>query len=417
MTRWFATTFGALGARNFLILWLGSVLSFIAFFMSTVVQSVVAFDLTGNNRSVGTVVFAQGIAQLVLGPLGGAMADRISRRAMLFACQAVITVAFAATAVLLGLDRVTIILLALGSFVIGSAFSFLGPSRQAFAIDLVAMRQRGNAMALNQVALNGSRILGPLVGGVFLAVTFLGATGAYAGMAVLYIGALASTAMLPDSRASAAAGRSVIGDIVVGVRYVAREPGLGILVLTFVLVLMAGFPYVTVLPGMLENELGRGTDSLSLLYGVSAAGGLLASLLVAGMADSPRAQLVYRVAGMAFGVTLVLSALSPNFPALVGAMLLLGIATGAFQTLNGALVAHMAEPGYMGRVMSLTFMAFAGFQVVALPVGFLADAAGERATLGLLGAVVCAIVIGFALLPSGAASQRRGRGSEPGPVR
>ena len=410
MSRWFATTFGALNARSFLILWVGSVFSFVAFFMSTVVQSVVAFDLTGNNRSVGTVVFAQGLAQFVLGPVGGAMADRVSRRAMLFACQATITAAFAVLALLLGMDRITILFLAMGSFVIGSAFSFLGPSRQAFAIDLVELSQRGNAMALNQVALNGSRIFGPLIGGLFLAVAFLGATGAYVGMALLYVGALVTTRMLPDSRAAQGGGRSIVGDIVVGVRYVAREPGLGVLVLSFVLVTMVGFPYVTVLPGMLENELGRGADSLSVLYGVTAVGGLLASLLVAGMADSARARLVYRLSGLAFGISLILSALSPTFFVLAGAMLLLGVASGAFQTLNGALVARMADPTYMGRVMSLTFMAFAAFQVMALPVGLLADAAGERATLAVLGAAVCGTVAAFTVIPSRTPA---GRGQPP----
>jgi len=62
--------------------------------------------------------------------------------------------------------------------------------------------------------------------------------------------------------------------------------------------------------------------------------------------------------------------------------------------------------------MSLTFMAFAAFQVIALPVGLLADAAGERATLAVLGTVVCAIVIAFASLPSGPAHRQRGHGAE-----
>lgn len=413
MSGWLATTFAALGTRHFRVLWIGSVLSFVAFFMSTVVQSVVAFDLTGNNSSVGAVVFAQGLAQFILGPLGGAMADRVSRRAMLFACQAVITAAFAATALLIGIDRITILALALGSFVIGSAFSFLGPSRQAFAIDLVTAQQRGNAMALNQVALNGGRILGPLAGGIFLAIAFLGSAGAYAGMAVLYVGALATTVILPDSSTASGVRRSVLDDIMVGFRYVARDPSLRMLVLSFVVVMMVGFPYVTVLPGMLEHELGRDTDSVTVLYGVTALGALLASLAVAGFADTPGARKVYRMAGVAFGLSLLLSAVSPTFLVLNLAMLALGVASGAFQTLNGALVAHTAEPAYMGRVMSLTFLAFAGFGLVALPVGFLADAAGERFTLAVMGGAVCGAVAIFALLPgagregrAAAASQR-----------
>lgn len=400
MARWFSTTFAALRIRNFRLLWVGSLFAFAAFFMSTVVQSVVAFDLTGNNSSVGVVVFAQGVAQTLLGPLGGAMADRASRRKVILSCQVLITAAFTFLAVLIGLDRITILLLAVGSFAIGSAFSFLGPSRQAFAIDLVGGQQRGNAMALNQVAFNSGRILGPLLGGLFLAIAFLGATGAYAGMAVIYVLAVTTTLLLPEVPAASVQRRSIFGDIAGGVQYVARDPALRVLVLSFFIVMMIGFPYVTVLPGMLENELGRSSKDVSILYGATALGGLVASLAVAAMADSPRANTVYRAAGFGFGVSLLLAAVSPNFAILIMVMLLLGITSGAFQTLNGAIIAHVAEPAFLGRVMSLTFMAFAGFQLVALPLGVFADAAGERPALGVMGAIVCIAIVVFALLPA-----------------
>ncbi len=401
MDRWFSTTFAALRIRDFRLLWVGSLFAFMAFFMSTVVQSVVAFDLTGNNSSVGVVVFSQGVAQTLLGPIGGAMADRASRRKVILLCQLLITAAFTFLAVLIGLDRITILLLAVGSFAIGSAFSFLGPSRQAFAIDLVGHQQRGNAMALNQVAFNTGRILGPLLGGLFLAITLLGPTGAYVGMAVIYVLAVTTTLLLPEVPVANVQRRSIVGDIVGGVQYVGRDPALRVLVLSFFIVMMVGFPYVTVLPGMLENELGRSSKDVSLLYGAVALGGLVASLSVAALADSPRANTIYRVAGFGFGVSLLLAAISPGFAVLVFVMLLLGVSSGAFQTLNGALIAHLAEPAFLGRVMSLTFMAFAGFQLIALPIGVFADAVNERATLALMGGVVCAAIVVFALLPAG----------------
>ncbi|MCE7926989.1 MAG: MFS transporter [Dehalococcoidia bacterium] len=405
MARWFTTTFAALRIRNFRLLWIGSLLAFAAFFMSTVVQSVVAFDLTGNNSSVGVVVFAQGVAQTILGPLGGAMADRASRRKVILACQLLITAAFIFLAVLIGLDRVTILLLAVGSFAIGSAFSFLGPSRQAFAIDLVGGQQRGNAMALNQVAFNAGRIIGPLLGGAFLAIAILGATGAYVGMAAFYVLAVTTTLLLPEIPAAGVQRRSILGDIAGGIQYVAHDPALRVLVLSFFIVMMVGFPYVTVLPGMLENELGRDSKDVSILYGATAVGGLIASLSVAAMADSPRANTVYRAAGFGFGVSLLLAAVSPGFAVLALVMFGLGATSGAFQTLNGAIIAHLAEPAFLGRVMSLTFMAFAGFQLIALPIGVFADAAGERATLAVMGGVVCLAIVVFALMPAHSAGR------------
>ena len=114
-------TFAALENPDFRVLWAGTFLAFIAFFMSTAVQGIVAFNLSGSNSAVGFVVFAQGLAQLVLGPFGGALADRISKRLVIMACQVVITAAFLGTAVLLALDLITLELLAAGSFLISAS--------------------------------------------------------------------------------------------------------------------------------------------------------------------------------------------------------------------------------------------------------------------------------------------------------
>src|SRR5690606_33760220 len=135
-------------------------------------------------------------------------------------CQVAIFAAFVALGVLVALDVITVAYLAVGSFVIGVAFSFLGPSRQAFMLELVDGSRRGNAVALSQVALNASRIVAPLVAGLMLAIGFLGAAGAFLGMGALYVGAIVSTASLPPSRPPTGTNRSVFGDIVSGLGYV-----------------------------------------------------------------------------------------------------------------------------------------------------------------------------------------------------
>ncbi len=398
MTSWANSTFAALGNRKFRTLWLGSFLAFIAFFMSTVVQAVVAFDLSGNNRAVGFVVFAQGIAQLALGPLGGALADRLSKKTVILTCQLVIMVSFFVVGVLIATDAITVAYLAIGSFVIGVAFSFLGPSRQAFMMELVEDHKRGNAVALSQVALNASRILAPLIAGALLAVGALGPEVAFIGMGLLYVGAITTTFLLPDSRPPAAANRSVFGDIATGIGYVARHSQLRLLVSSYILVIMFGFTYVTVLPGFVENELGHDPESITFLLGVNAIGGLGASLGVAALADSKHARMIYSTMCLVFGLSVIGMALAPSYAVLAAVMFIGGIGGGGFQTLNGAIVSHLTHPDYFGRVVSLTFLAFASSSMVALPVGFLADGIGERQTLLITGAIVCAITVLFWLL-------------------
>jgi MFS family permease len=391
---WLQGTFASLAERDFRILWLGTLASFIAFFMSTVVQSVVAFQLGGTNRAVGIVVFAQGLAMLALGPLGGALADRWPKRAAVGTGQSVITLVFAATALLIASGRITVWLLALGSLAMGLAFSVVGPARQSYAADLVPRTVRGNAMALTQVGNSASRVLAPALAGALLAWEGAGATAAYASMAALYAVSTLALCWLPRTRRALRESHThVITDLLEGLRYMASRPRLRLLVLTFILVVMVGFPYMTVLPGLVEHQLGRGAEAISLLYLISAVGGLAASVLVARHADSRHATGIYSAMALCFGLSLLALAAAPSFELACLAVVLVGVTGGGFQSLNGAVVVNECDPAYLGRMMSLTMLAFAGFGLMGLPVGLLADALGERGALAVMGVALLAIAL------------------------
>ena len=273
---WAVGTFSALGNPQFRMLWMGTFLAFIAFFMSLVVNNVVAFELSGSNSAVGFVGFGQGVAQLALGPLGGALADRLPKKTVILACQLAITIAFAVLGFLVLTDIIEVIYLALGSFVIGVAFSFLGPARQAWMVELVEPHQRGNAVALSQVALNASRIIAPLAATFLLGADMLGAEGAFFLMAALYVAAMWYTVRLPHADTVPRTNHSVFGDIASGLGYVKRTPRLRLLVVSYVLTIMFGFAYTALLPGLLVNELDRKAKAITILLLANAVGGHLA---------------------------------------------------------------------------------------------------------------------------------------------
>src|SRR6056297_2225416 len=139
-----AGSFGAFRIPNFRILFAGTLGSFTAFFMSTVVQAVVAFELTGTNSAVGGAVFGQGLGMVLFGPLGGAYADRLPKRRVIATGQAVSAVALGSLGVLYANGTIQLFHLVLSSFVLGSAFGFIGPARQALVVDLVPAALRGN---------------------------------------------------------------------------------------------------------------------------------------------------------------------------------------------------------------------------------------------------------------------------------
>jgi len=407
---WAQQTFAALAIRPFRILWLGTFTSFLAFFMSTIVNSVVAFQLTGANRSVGVVLFAQGLAMFLLVPFGGAFADRWPKRRVVAAGQSTTSTVFLTAAVLVASGRIEVWQLAAGALVLGVCFAFVGPARQALLVEIVPAVRRGNAMALSQVANNASRVGGPAAAGVLLAWTAVGASGAYLVMALLYALAAVSLVLLPRSTGRANPTTNVWSDVLDGLRYLGGQPRLRVLVVLFVAVTMAGFPYVTVLPGLVENQLGHPAEAISLLMGVAAAGGLSSSVLVARLADTPRARPLTLSLALAFGAALVGLAAAPSYAGAVAAAFVLGAASGGFQTLATAVVIHETDPIFIGRVMALTLMAFAGFGLLGLPIGLLADAIGERGALAAMGLTVCAIAgeRGLALRRAAGAPARAG---------
>ena len=370
-------SFAALAIRNYAILWAGSLGTFTAFFMSTIVQAIVAFELTGRNGAVGFVLLGQGISMAVLGPFGGAIADRASKRLVSAIGAAVITGVFVVVGTLLAVDRIELYHLALGSFVIGTMFAFMGPARQAWVVDLVEEELRPNAVALNQVALNASRVWAPAIGGLLVSISFIGASGAYFFMAALYGATTFSLLLLPASKPSPTGGRSMLEDMVAGVRYVHSQPRLRWMLVLFFAMIVLGLSSTTVLPGLLANELGESVGQFGPLQAANAAGGLAASLAVAGIAGSSRALLIYSLGALLTGVALILTGVSPNLLILFVPMFLTGLGTGAFQTLNSAVIIIESDPAYYGRVISLTSMAFAGFMLAGLPVGLAADAWGE----------------------------------------
>jgi MFS family permease len=271
-------------------------------------------------------------------------------------------------------------------------FSLLGPTRQAYVGYLVEPERRGNAVALQQVALNAGRVGGPFIAAALLAIPFIDATGTYLFMGIMYLAAMVTLALLPAAPSRAGGqGIGLMEDVLIGVRYVAHNPRLRALVLQFVFVMLAGFPFIAIMPAFVENSLNSDTSTFGLLMGIMAIGGLIASLLVAQIADSSRAPHVIIAGCAGFGVSLFLTGIAPTIAIAAVTMFLVGLTSGAFQTLNNAVIVREASTEYYGRVMSLTMMAFAGFGVIALPVGFIADAVGERTTLMVMGVVVCIV--------------------------
>ncbi len=389
---WFHTTFQALENSQYRLLWLSSLFSMLAFMMQWTVQAVVAFDLAGTNSAVGLVQLGVGLSMLILGPFGGVIADRVSKKPLVFWGEFAVAVSMAATGVLILLGVLTILWLVLLTAVMGLVFAFLGPALQAWVGQMVPPRLLPNAVALTQLSMNVSRVGAPLLAAIMLSSATIGAGGAYLFMGALFIVVLAAISRLPATRAKPKTQRrSVTTELVEGLRYVRGDSAIRVLMLLFVSVVVLGFMWQVVLPAFLERHLDRAPTDIGLILTVNATAALGVSLPLAGIVGTKWAWPAMLGAAAALGAGFLLLSIAPSFELALLTMLLIGPGLSGFMLVNNSLIMGLTDPAYFGRVMSLTMIAW-GFQgALALPFGVLADGVGEREMLAMVGIGLLAI--------------------------
>ena len=169
-----AQGFRTLRRPNYRRLWIGSLLSNTGTFMQVVAPGWLVLQLTDSPFMLGLVACCNVLPSSLLTPIGGAIADRFDRRRILVVTQVVMTLSAMSIAVLIWTHWITVGTLVALSAISGVAMAFNNPSYQALLLELVGREDLSNAIALNSMAFNTCRVLGPALGAVTLAALDIG---------------------------------------------------------------------------------------------------------------------------------------------------------------------------------------------------------------------------------------------------
>jgi len=382
----FGRTFIALGNSQYRIFWFGTLFSFLGMQMQVLARGYLAFDLTGKNGALGLVMLGFGVPQLLLSLVGGVYADRLPKRTTLWVAQSFIAANSAWVAVMIAFDWIEFWMLFVASVTQGIGFSFVGPARQAFIGDLVGREHVGNAVVLQQMSMNATRVVGPSIAGVFIGIQYVGLSGVYMLTTVGFVVACVSLLWLPPGNPKPrAVPRTAIADLRDGLSYVSGRPAILKLILVSFAVVMIGFPYQSFLPSVAKDIYGVGSGGLGALSSATAIGAVVATILVATFADHPRAWYAAPALGCIFGLSLAGLGTTTHFA--LGFAMLIGVGgfAAAFQSLNNSLTMTYTDPEYQGRVQSMTMLSWSLFGIASLPLGILADRIGIQETLAVMG--------------------------------
>ena len=389
----------ALRHRNYRLFFGGQSVSLIGTWITRVATSWLVYRLTGSALLLGIVGFCGQIPTLLLSPVAGVLVDRHNRHRILLITQ-VLSMLQSLALALLALPKIITVGEILGLQVVqGIINAFDTPARQSFIVDMIEDRaDLPNAIALNSTMVNGSRIIGPSIGGVVIAA--VGEGWCFMLDAVSYLAVIASLlAMRVARKPRPQTVGSVLDELRAGFRHVSRSTPMRESLLLLALVATMGMPYTVLMPAIASVRLHGGPHTLGFLMTASGLGALAGALYLASRNSVLGLGRAMVLSTIAFGIGLAAFSQSR---VLWLSLLLLPVVGGGMMVETAAtntILQTIVEEQMRGRVMSFYTMAFLG----TAPLGSLiADVAADRIgapTTILLGGIACVAAGRFGIAP------------------
>lgn len=383
MTAALRRSVGSLALPNYRRWFAGQLVSVSGNWMQIVAEMWLVLTLTGSAVAVGLTAALQFLPILLFGAWGGLIADRVPKRRLLVATQALMALPALLLFGLSATGEVTVWVVMALVLVRGTVLAIDMPARQSFVIEIVGADRLVNAVGLQSVLIHSSRITGPALAGLLIAGGGIELCFLLNGLSFLaMILALRSldTARLAPAKL---AGREP-GAVRAAFRYVTRVPALAIPLGMMAVVGTLGFNFQVLLPLIARETFGGGASSYSALV-VAMGAGAVAGALVTGTRERIGERLLVGSA-LAFGVFALLASLAPTLPVAALALVPLGAASVTFAAGVNSTLQLAAEPHMRGRVMALYSMVFLGSTPIGGPIaGLISDAFGARYGLVLAG--------------------------------
>lgn len=381
--------FSSLTLPQFRTLWIGMFFSLGAMQTEIVARSWLAFDLSGSAFLLGVVAMARSIPLVLLSPFAGVAADRFDRRNLLLASQSAMFALALLNAVLVHLGVIEIWHLFAIGLLQGIAFPFTMPTRSAFMSVLVGKEHMANALALDSTGRNLNMIGAPALAGVLIA---WNPTVAFYVIAVFYALAVLTLFRLPGGSRGDASKGGTVDQMLFGFRYILGSRTLSMLILLSIVPILIGMPFQQLLPVFQKEVLDVGAEALGLMYAMVGVGALLGSLGAAYFSNSPNMGKAQVICGLGFGVGLIAFALSPIFLLSLALLLIVGLMSQTYMTINRSLLMLNTDPNLYGRVMSVYVMQWYLMPVSLLPLGAVADWTGVSFTITVTGIIITVFI-------------------------
>jgi MFS family permease len=390
---------GALSVPNYRLYFIGNAVTLSGYWLLRIAQSWLVLDLTGSPAALGVLQVAQFLPITILTLFAGVVLDRVKMRWLMVVTSSIIGLVAAIMAVLVLTNTVQFWeILVLGA-VIGIASAFDQPGRSAFANELVGPGRLGNAIALNSSLNQGSRIIGPGIGGVMIAIWGTGICFVVAALSC--VGAVASLVALNGRQLfpkRPAARGAMLNQLWDGLTYSFSTPTLGFQMVVMAFIGTFAFNFGLTLPLLARFALDAGSEGFGVLNMALGIGAVIGGLVLATRLTASLRLIV--VSASLYSLLVFSLGLAPNMPTAIVLVALTGALSLAYSASANTLLQMEADDRYRGRVLGLFLLLWSGSTPIGSAViGWLSDRYDIRLAMEICG-VMCllGVVVAVAYL-------------------
>ncbi len=385
--------------RDFMLLWSGQAVSLLGSRITSIAIPLLVYALTRSPAQMGVVAFFGTLPYIVAQLPAGAIVDRVDRRRLMVACDAVRAVALGSVPVAIVADSVTVAQLAVVSFVEGSLAVVFGLAENAAVPKVVPASQLTDAVAQNEARERGAALAGQPLGSLLYALSqalpFLVDTVSYAVSVVSLL--LIRTPFRIDERS---AREPFLREVREGFAWLWNAR-----FLRACAVMIAGsnfvFQGVFLAVVVLARERGASSVVIAGIFLMQALGGLLGAML------APRLRRLLPTRAIVVGVNWIWAALLPLMalrvpPIALGPIFGLMTFVGpAWNVVIGTYQLTMIPDRLLGRVQSVEMLlSWGAIPLGSLVAGLLLQGLGPTAATIAFAAMMIAIAAVATLSPS-----------------
>lgn len=356
--------FESLQVKNYRYFWFGEGISLIGLWMQTIAQGWLVYDITGSKFLLGLIGTIAGLPVLFLTPIGGIIADHVNKKKLLLFTQVVFALFSFLIGVMISTGVINFWNLAVIVFIMGIANSIDSPTRQSFVIELVGRKHLANAIALNSMAFNTARALGPAVAGYLIgrvgvqACYFINAASF---LAVIYGLLLVKGDFSPKFRMQSGMGNALAS----GFNYAFNNKKIFYSLLLVAFTSLFIMPYAILMPVFAKDILKVGAQGLGTLMAFSGFGALVGAFMLAQFSSKANQKNFIMISTLVTSIAILAFSQSLNLYFSCAMLWLIGWGIVSQAASVNTLIQHEVPDELRGRIMSFYVMSFMGL----MPVG------------------------------------------------